>query len=206
MIEYMEPIILASSSPRRQDFFRLMALPFTVMPAMIDESLQANCGPRETAENLASKKVQKIVEMTRGRPSRWICGADTVVALEGELLGKPVDREDAKRMLNRLAGRQHQVITAIALYSGRTEHIDCRSAACDVTFTAISAAEIEWYLDTGEWQGVAGAYRLQGLAACFISSITGSPSVVVGLPLSDFYVMLRENGYPFGAQAGNNSL
>ncbi|GHV95599.1 Maf-like protein [Spirochaetia bacterium] len=200
----MEPVILASGSLRRQEYFRLLGLPFSVMPAMIDETPRKDLSPRQNAEDCAVRKAQKVVETMKGRlPSvgipRWICGADTIIALDGEIFGKPVDREDAKRMLGLLTGREHEVITAISLYIGREEKIDCRSVSCAVTFAPLAEAEIEWYLNTGEWQGVAGAYRIQGLAGCFISSITGSPSAVVGLPLHDFYVMLRENGYPFGA-------
>jgi septum formation protein len=86
----------------------------------------------------------------------------------------------------------------VALYNRRKETIDCRSVSCAVAFAPLSDSEIEWYLDTNEWQGAAGAYRIQGLAGCFITSVTGSPSAVAGLPLRDLYVMLRDNGYPYG--------
>jgi septum formation protein len=195
----MEPVILASGSLRRQEYFKLLGLPFSIMPAMIDETPKKDLSPRQNAEDCAVRKAQKIVETMKGRLPQWICGADTIIALDGEIFGKPAGREDAKRMLGLLAGREHNVITAISLYIGREEKIDCRSVSCAVAFAPLTGAEIEWYLDTGEWQGVAGAYRIQGLAGCFISSITGSPSAVAGLPLHDFYVMLRENGYPFGA-------
>jgi septum formation protein len=101
-------------------------------------------------------------------------------------------------MLSRLQGREHEVITAVSLYSGKAKTIDCRSVVSAVTFAALSKDEIEWYLNTGEWQEAAGAYKIQGLASCFVSRISGSPSSVVGLPIREFYVMLRENGYPFG--------
>jgi septum formation protein len=117
----------------------------------------------------------------------------------GAVFGKPAGREDAKRMLGLLSGREHEVISAVALYNGREGKTDCRSVSCLVTFAPLGEAEIEWYLNAGEWEGAAGGYRIQGLASCFISSITGSPSAVAGLPLRDFYVMLRENGYPYGA-------
>ncbi|MDR1252415.1 MAG: Maf family protein [Treponema sp.] len=195
----MEPIILASASPQRQEYFRLLGLPFSVMSSFIDEEIEQGTDPRKTAEGLAVRKVQKVVELLDGRKPSWICGADTIVSVDGGIFGKPADREDAKRMLRRLAGREHEVITAVALHRRPAGNTDCRSAACAVTFASLSEDEIEWYLDTGEWQKAAGAYRIQGLAGCFISSITGSPSAVVGLPLRDFYVMLRENGYPYGA-------
>jgi septum formation protein len=200
----MESIILASGSLRRQEYFRLLGLPFSIMPAGINEIPRTDISPRQNAEDFAVRKTQKVAETMKGRLSsvgmpRWICGADTVISLDGAIFGKPSCPEDARYMLGRLAGREHQVITAIALYNGKTENTDCRSVSCNVSFAPLSEAEIEWYLETGEWQGVAGSYRIQGLGGCFITSITGPPSAVAGLPLHDFYVMLRENGFPFGA-------
>jgi septum formation protein len=102
-------------------------------------------------------------------------------------------------MLRVFAGRKHEVITAMALCNRRTGKTDCRSVSSEVEFAPLTDAEIEWYLDTGEWQGAAGAYQMQGLAGCLIKLINGSPSCVAGLPLYDFYVMLRDNGYHYGA-------
>ena len=217
----MEPIILASASPRRQDFFRLMGLPFTCIPAMIDETPPAGLSPRQAAEDLAQRKALAVAGRS---PSPWVFAADTIVVLENEIFGKPAGRDDARRMLERLAGQRHEVITAMALYNGqrkttdclrRTEGsetntlpkqqpalqggvVDCRSKTSEVAFAPLAGAEIEWYLDTGEWEGAAGAYRLQGLGSCLIESVNGSPSGVAGLPLYDFYVMLKDNGYPYG--------
>jgi septum formation protein len=198
---------LASASPRRQDFFRLLGLPFTCIPAEIDETPLEGLTPRQAAEDLARRKTQAVVERLEqgGAPPgdtiipHWVFGADTIVVLDGGIIGKPADRNAAKNMLERLAGRRHQVITAMALYNGRKKHTDCRSVSCEVAFAPLSEAEIKWYLDTGEWEGVAGSYRLQGLGACFIDSINGSPSAVAGLSLHDFYVMLKDNGCRFGA-------
>ena len=136
-----------------------------------------------------------------GRLPWWICGADTMVTIENKIFGKPKDRDDAHRMLEELKGRDHTVISAIALYNGKAKKIDCRSVSCLVQFADFSEEELDWYLDTGEWQEVAGAYRIQGLAQLFIKSIKGSPSTVVGLPLHDFYSMLRDNGYSYLASA-----
>jgi septum formation protein len=194
----MEPIILASGSLRRQEFFRLLGLPFSIMPPRIDEEIGNTTDPRKAAEDLAILKVKNVMELMKGRLPSWICGADTLISLDGDIFGKPRDREDAGRMLSRLQGRDHEVITGVALYSGKTKTIDCRSVVSAVSFAGLSEGEIEWYLNTGEWQGVAGAYKIQGLASCFVSLIKGSPSSVVGLPMREFYVMLRENGYPYG--------
>jgi septum formation protein len=200
----MEPIILASGSLRRQEYFKMMGLPFSILPAKIDETLVTQTNPIKLTAELAVKKVEKVIEVLNNRLPKWICGADTVIALEGsnkvcKIFGKPADREEAAVMLGKLSGKQHKVVTSIALYNGREKKIDCCSASCTVTFAPLSEAEIEWYLNTNEWQGVAGAYRIQELASCFISQIKGSPSTVAGLPLREFYVMLRSNGYPYGA-------
>jgi septum formation protein len=199
----MESIILASGSLRRQEYFKLMGLPFKTLSADIDENVPGEINPVKLTKTLAVRKVEKAIEMMKDIP-KWIVGADTVIALENEVFGKAESREVAANMLRKLSGKQHKVVTSIALYNGNTKKIDCRSASCAVFFAPITEAEIEWYLDTNEWQGVAGAYRIQELAAFFITQIKGSPSTVAGLPLREFYVMLRDNGYPYGAGYGVN--
>jgi len=225
IIETMENIVLASASPRRLDFFRLLGLPFVCVPADIDETLEPGLSPGEVAESLARQKALTVAGKlgafigtaqsvaasnacaspgaTQGAnadaPPRWVFAADTVVAPEGEILGKPESREEARRMLERLAGREHRVVTAMALHDRLTGTTDCRSATCAVEFAPLSPEEIEWYLDTGEWRGAAGGYRLQERGGCLVKAVKGHPGAVAGLPLRDFYVMLRDNGYPFGA-------
>jgi septum formation protein len=193
----MEPIILASGSPRRQDFFRLMELPFICTPAEIDETPLPGLNPRQAAEELALRKTLAVAATEKAEAARWVFGADTMVVLGGEIFGKPANRNIAKVMLERLAGQRHEVITAMALYNRQSQKTVCRSAVSTVTFAPLVGVEIEWYLDTGEWEGVAGAYRLQGLGACLIESVNGSPSAVAGLSLRDVYAMLRDNGYPW---------
>jgi septum formation protein len=192
----MEPIILASASPRREEYLRLLGLPFIAIPSAADEDFEEGKDPRRAAEELALRKTVKIAETPENHP--WICGADTLIALDGKIIGKPKNREDAEKTLLSLSGRDHQVISAVALYSGRTKTYDCRSVVSVVTFAPLSRGEIEWYLDSGEWKGAAGAYKIQGLASCFIAHIEGSYSSVVGLPLREFYAILRDNGYPYG--------
>jgi septum formation protein len=168
------------------------------MPPLIDESPGNITDPRTLAEELSVRKVKKIIELMKGRVPSWICGADTIISVDGNIYGKPLDRDDAQRMLQSLRDREHQVVTGVALYCGKTETIDCRSVVSAVSFAPFSESELEWYLNTGEWQGVAGAYKIQGLAGCFVSGVRGSPSSIVGLPMHEFYVMLKENGYPYG--------
>ena len=203
----MEPIVLASESERRQEYLRLLGLPFTCIPSSIDETLDPDMDIEQAVEDLARRKVMKVVDTLKAMPPSslpgeqniaWAAGADTVIDLDGKIFGKPSDREDAKRMLCTFQGRDHRVITAAALYNGRKKTIDCRSVVSTVTFARLAEREIEWYLDSGEWKGAAGAYKIQGLASCFIVKIKGSYSSIVGLPLREFYVMLRDNGYPYG--------
>ncbi len=193
----MEPIILASGSLRRQEYFRLLGFPFNIVTPQIDESLNPGLSPEEQAEKLAADKVRAVVELFQTHLPQWILGADTLVSADGEIFGKPKDREDAKAMLLRFSGRTHEVITSIALYNGRVKAISTKTVKTAVTFAALSEKDIDWYLNTGEWQGVAGAYKIQGLASCLISGIHGSYSNVVGLPIHEFYVMLEENDYPY---------
>jgi septum formation protein len=198
----MEPVILASGSLRRQEYFRLLGIPFSIMPAQIDETVGAGGAfppnPRSWAEEMAVRKVRKIMDILSSHLPGWIFGADTLISVDDEIYGKPADREDAHDMLLKLQGRSHEVITAMALYNGKERAVDCRSTISVVSFAPLTQEDIDWYLDTGEWQGVAGAYKIQGLASCFISNINGSYSGIVGLPLREFYVMLKENGYDYG--------
>ena len=193
----MEPIILASASPRREEYLKLLGLPFTCMPSSVDESFDPQADHRAVAEELALRKVNSVLSALNKTPP-WVCGADTLISLEGAIYGKAPDRGTAARMLRSFQGKTHDVISAVALFNGRAKTFDCRSVVSTVTFAPLSDVEIRWYLDTGEWQDAAGAYKIQGLASCFISSINGSYSSIVGLPLREFYGMLKDNGYPYG--------
>lgn len=186
-----------------------MGLRFKIMPSSIDETITImnlegmNTGSSgftaaQAAAELAARKVKKVIELLEKQNPPWIAGADTLISLDGEIFGKPKDREDAWRMLSLFRGRSHEVSTGMALYNSRKNELDCRSITSIVCFSQLRDSEIEWYLDTGEWQGVAGAYKIQGLAACFIPEIKGSYSSIVGLPLHEFYAMLKDNGYQYG--------
>jgi septum formation protein len=194
----MESIILASGSPRRIDYFKLLGLPFFCISPDVEEIIYENAGPQAAAEELALKKVRKVVETLKDDDCSWVCGADTLIAMNVKIYGKPKDRNEAGKMLRIFSGNTHEVISAVALYSGRTQKTDCRSVVSTISFAPLSNGEIEWYLDSGEWQDAAGSYKIQGLASCFVSKISGSYSSIVGLPLREFYVMLRDNGYQYG--------
>ena len=176
-----------------------MGLPFSVLAPQVEEVFDKSADPLAVAEDLALRKVRKALEILKNSPPLWVCGADTLIVLDGKILGKPLDRGEAEVMLRSFRGRSHQVITAVVLYNGRAGTFDCRSVRSNITFAPLSDEEIRWYLDSGEWRDAAGSYKIQGLASCFITSIEGSHSAIAGLPLREFYAMLRDNGYQYGA-------
>ena len=206
-------LILASASPRRQELLRNAGIPFTVQPADVDETPLPRESARDCAERLAR---EKAVTVWRRRPQDLVLGADTVVVVVGEkILGKPVDAEDAARMLRMLSGKEHQVITGVCLVSqgvrdqglgmrdsrsqvsnGKmgTENCEVRTASETtlVTMSELSDKEIREYVATGEPMDKAGAYAIQGMASRWIPRIEGDYSNVVGLPVALVFRMLRE--------------
>ncbi|QTQ16173.1 Maf family protein [Treponema parvum] len=192
----MESIILASSSPRRQSILKMLNIPFQVIIPDIDENIDKGDNIFKVPEKLAVRKVEGCINMLpRQRSIPWILGADTMVCMDGELYGKPSGAEEAAKYLNALQGRQHFVITSIALYNGRQKKIVTSTNITKVTFSKMDDKEIEWYVKTGEWHGAAGGYRIQELASCFIKEIEGSMSSVAGLPISNLYDILKSQGY-----------
>ena len=191
----MENIILASSSPRRQEILKMLRIPFQVIAPNLDESLYTTKNPLELPEVLAKAKVQAVV---RTLPPKqvipWVLGADTLVVMNQKIYGKPKDPGEALTFLKELQGQTHQVVTSLALYNGRTHVATMSTSIAKVTFAPMSDEEIEWYLDTGDWHGAAGGYRIQGLAACFVTKIEGTSSCVVGLPNFELYDMLKKQG------------
>ncbi len=181
-------IVLASASPRRAALLRAAGLDFTVAPPAINEVALAGEAPRPMAERLARAKVSAARPLSS--PSLAIA-ADTVVVVDGTLFGKPRDAADARRMLRRLAGRTHEVITAIALRASPEEEMVCESVTSRVTFASMSEEEIAWYVETGEGADKAGSYALQGIGALFVTSVEGSYTNVIGLPLDRIYPHLR---------------
>jgi len=193
----MEPIILASTSPRRQEILKNLGIPFTVMSPTYDEANIPGMKPQALAEYHSMKKVESIVRMQLNITIPWVLGADTLIVADGVIFGKPENRADAERMLKTFSGKTHEVITAISLFEASKQFISSRTSVNQVSFMDLDNDQINRYLDTGEWQGVAGAYRIQGLASCFISSIQGTHSGIMGLPIHDLYAILREHGYAF---------
>lgn len=181
------PLILASASPRRSDLLRNAGFDFGVLAADVEES------PRE-GESAEAYTLRVAVEKARwvagrvGVPSAAVIAADTEVVVDRQILGKPANDDDAKRMLRMLAAAAHDVLTAVVLsVNGRelTEVVTTR-----VWFVPLSEAEIEWYVQSGEPHGKAGAYAIQGLGARFVERIDGSWSNVVGLPIHAVHRMM----------------
>ncbi len=196
----MEPIVLASASPRRGELLKQISVPFIVCPAAIDESidLSGKTDFESLCIELAKRKISAVLENQKVRGYRWFLGADTIVISGKKSYGKPKDRDEARLYLESLSGKRHKVITGAALFDRKTERFDAIGETATVKFAALRPFEIEWYLETGEWQGVAGGYRIQEKAACFIEGIRGNYSTVMGLPIRSIYVMLLRNRYPFG--------
>ena len=186
----MEPIILASGSPRRQELLQQIGVPFEVVKSDAEEILNHADGPRALAVENARRKALAVATM---HPGRIVLGADTVVFQDGEVYGKPKDAADACAMLRRFAGRRHAVVTGIALVS---RDGTCRTDAAEtnVCFADMTDEEIAAYVATGEPMDKAGAYAVQGRAAAFIPRIEGSFSNVVGLPLYEVITLLKAAG------------
>ena len=192
----MEPIILASSSPRRQEILKLLNIPFKVIIPNIDETISSAIEPEEIPEFLAREKVTAVIHsLPPQQEILWILGADTIILKEGKIFGKPDSRVQAEAFLREFSGKTHQVITSVVLYNGRKKTFVSKNAVTKVTFSELSDKEINWYLDTEEWHGAAGGYRIQRLASCFIKSIEGTQSCVTGLPIFELYDMFKEQGY-----------
>ncbi len=193
----MEPIILASTSPRRQEILRNLGIPFSVLSPVYDEPSIPGMKPTDLAELHSMKKVESIIRMKVQISIPWVLGADTIVCADESIYGKPSNRDEARDMLVHLSGRTHEVITSVSMFSSGINYISTKTSISRVTFMKLDAKQTENYLDTGEWQGVAGGYRIQGLASCFIREISGSYSGIVGLPIHELYAIMRELGYDF---------
>ena len=192
----MEPIILASSSPRRQEILNMLGIPFRVIMPNIDETLTMMLEPDDVPELLAREKVTAVLNsLPPEQEIPWILGADTVIIKNEKIYGKPENQEQAEEYLHDLQSGTHTVVTALVLYDGRRKITLSETTKTRVTFSHMSDEEIRWYAETGEWHGAAGGYRIQGIASCFIKNIDGSQSCVAGLPINTLYDILKKQGY-----------
>lgn len=192
----MEPIILASSSPRRQEILKMLKIPYRVIMPNIDETISTMLSHDEIPELLAREKVLAVIKsLPVGQEIPWVLGADTIISYNGKLYGKPQDQDEAFSFLKDFQGNTHTILTALVLYNGKTKLTTSKLCKTEVTFSAMTDEEIQWYIDTGEWHGAAGGYRIQSLASMFIKHIDGSYSGAIGLPISELYDILTEQGY-----------
>ena len=186
---FKEKLILASSSPRRAEILTTVSWPFEVVTAGIDETRKNGEAPLEYVRRLAREKAEAVASE---HENGLVLGADTTVVVGENLLGQPLDDEDARRMLRLLSGKWHEVLTGVALVRIRgATKVDVETTR--VRFAEISNAEIDWYVATGEPKGKAGAYAIQGRAALFIEEIEGDYFNIVGLPIRLVYEMATRN-------------
>jgi septum formation protein len=193
----METIILASGSPRRRELLTKVKMPIKVIPPDVPEDHSSFTTIPELVTRLARSKVEAILTMFKAESPRWVLGLDTVVEAEGMVLGKPTGPVEAEKMLRQLSGKVHRVYSGIALLVERGKPIVEEVVCTEVKFRNMAEHELRFYVDSGEWAGVAGGYRIQERGAFFVEWIRGSYSNVVGLPLEAFYGILVRNEYQF---------
>lgn len=186
-------VILASASPRRADLLTQLGLSFRTSPVDIDETPIPGEAAADYVGRLSRDKARAGFRREE-EANALVLGSDTTVVLDGRILGKPADREEARMMLLALSGRTHQVMTGVALASH--SGTDVRVSTTDVTFRTLDEREVDAYCDTGEPMDKAGAYGIQGRGGAFVTSITGSYSAVVGLPLDVTAALLTRAGLP----------
>lgn len=185
------PFVLGSASPRRESLLeRIGIVPDEILPADIDETMAPQEGGKAFALRMA---VEKAEEVARQRPNALVLGADTVVACGKRILQKPDNADEARAHLSHLSGRKHLIHGGVCLCLPNGERLT-RTSRTWVTFKHLSHEELDAYIASGEWDGKAGAYAIQGLAACFVSSIRGSYTNIVGLPIFEVNAMLTGTG------------
>ena len=184
-------LILASKSPRRAEILRAVGWPFEAVAANIDETRAPDEDAVSYVKRLAHTKAATVAERV---PGRVILGADTIVVIDGEILGQPGDAENARRMLNLLSGKWHEVLTGVALINDQSQdaRVVVDHAVTRVRFGQMSEEEVDWYVATHEPLDKAGAYAIQGHAALFIEEVQGDYFNIVGLPIRLIYELLNK--------------
>lgn len=196
MLRSQPPLILASASPRRRELLASSGIAFQIVPSAVDEQAQPGEWAQTYVRRLALAKAEAVAHTY---PDAIVLGADTIVTIDHLLLGKPNSPDDARRMLCRLSGRVHEVVTGVAIVqAGRTDHPSSQSlvdvATSRVRMRSLTAQTIAWYLATGEPTDKAGSYAIQGLGAALVEWVEGSYTNVVGLPLTQTLALLKRAG------------
>jgi len=184
---HMPRVLLASASPRRAELLAAAGITCDVAPADVDETRFPGEPPAVYCERLARAKADAVAARA---PDRVVLAADTIVVVDGDVFGKPVDQADARRMLEHLSGRSHEVMTGVAVAAAGT--VRTAVERTEVEFIPLTPAEITCYVSTGEPMDKAGAYAIQGLASRFVARISGSYSNVVGLPVARVYQLVGD--------------
>jgi septum formation protein len=198
-------LVLASASPRRRELLTAAGFAFDTLPTDVDERQLPGEAPAAYVLRIAAAKSARALELVPARArlaasdNLVVLGADTAVVVDGEILGKPSTNRESARMLERLSGRAHEVLTGVSLRAGQ-RHLESVETT-EVWFSQLSAADIAWYVGTGEGFDKAGGYAVQGLASRFIPRIHGSYANVVGLPVAVVFRLLRQLGHPAAAVA-----
>ncbi|EJL43844.1 MULTISPECIES: Maf family protein [Brevibacillus] len=191
--EKHDTLILASSSPRRRELLQALGIPFTVMTSDVDETTAPGLSPAQVVEELSLRKAKEVAaRLTEG----VVLGSDTIVVLDGHILGKPADEADAFRMLSMLQGREHTVYSGVALIDAASGRSEVAHSHTDVKIRPLSEAEIKSYIATKEPMDKAGSYAIQGIGATIVEGITGDYFTVVGLPLCLTSKLLARFGMP----------
>ncbi|MFP8879218.1 MAG: Maf family protein [Myxococcota bacterium] len=185
------PIVLASASPRRRELLRKASVAFDVQPANIAELERDGETPTELAERLATEKALTVARRLGPEPRRRVLGADTIVVLDDEVLGKPRDSDHALELLGRLTGRRHRVVTGIAVVDSATLRVASRTVESWVSMRSASREELVAYVSTGESLDKAGGYAVQGGARSFVTEIHGSETNVIGLPIAETLALIE---------------
>lgn len=183
-------MILASKSPRRKEILESIGLNIEVITETVDESSNLDT----VEDKIKEISLKKVISVANKNIDKYVVGADTVVEIDGEILGKPKNRDDAKNMLKRLSNRKHRVITAYTLMNIEKKIEITRAIVSYVVFRELSDVEIEWYLDTNEPFDKAGSYGIQGYGKIFVSKIEGDFYSIMGFPVQDFMVDLKNLG------------
>jgi septum formation protein len=184
-------LILASESPRRYELLMQIGLDFEMIPSRIFEGFVQAESPTDHVIRLAEAKAREVASKY---PDLWVIAADTIVCIDGSILGKPRGREEARVMLHRLSGQDHRVLTGFSVCHSRKGESDKEVVQTVVRIKPLTPAEIEWYVCTGEPYDKAGGYAIQGIGSFMIESIQGSYTNVVGLPLYELIQMLKRLG------------
>ncbi|MBT3368457.1 MAG: septum formation inhibitor Maf [Nitrospina sp.] len=191
MTENTPKLILASQSPRRLELLQQITDQFEVVPSSVEEKLDYGLRPEENVRLLARAKAENVA---KNYPECWVIGADTLVALHQEILGKPVDVSDAHRILSRLSGKEHRVMTGVCVVSPK-KTLDT-AVTSNVRFKSLTDEEISNYIQTGEPMDKAGAYAIQGKGNFMIREFSGSKSNIIGLPIDELKTLLAKTGFP----------